>query len=96
MEAEYRALSDATRETVWISTLLEDLGMANPSSITIFYDNESCIKLASDPVFHSKTKHIRTHYHFTREKVAEGEISVQYISSLDQTADLFTKPLIRI
>jgi hypothetical protein len=70
-EAEYRALSDATRETVWINTLLADLGMKDPLPITIFCDNESCIKLVSNPVFHSKTKHIRTHYHFTREKVAE-------------------------
>jgi hypothetical protein len=70
--------------------------MRNPLPVTIICDNERCLRLATNPAFHSKIKHIRTHYYFTREKVAEGEISVQYISSLDQRVDLFTKPFGRV
>jgi hypothetical protein len=84
-EAEYRALSDATKsEIVSLNTVLEDLGMKNPSPIAVFCDNESCIKLPSNLVYRSRTKHIWTHYYFIREKVEEGLICVQHIASIRQ------------
>ena len=49
--------------------------------------------MASNPVFHARTKHIELDYHFVREKVALGSHRVCYIPSVDQPADLLTKPL---
>jgi hypothetical protein len=54
------------------------------------------MKLAKNPVFHARTKHIEIHHHFIRERVVEGEISLQYINTNFQPADILTKPLGRI
>jgi hypothetical protein len=56
-------------------------------------DNSSAIKLARNPVFHARSKHIELHHHFIRERIIEGEIDVDYISTEDQPADLLTKAL---
>ena len=92
-EAQYRALSDSARETIWLMSLLKDLGFKKLNPVTTFCENESSIKLAYNPVFISRTKHITTHYHFVREKVASGEIQVLHVPTIEQTADLLTKPL---
>ncbi|PRQ46901.1 putative RNA-directed DNA polymerase [Rosa chinensis] len=49
--------------------------------------------MASNPVFHARTKHIELDYHFVREKVALGSHQVHFVPSVDQPADLLTKPL---
>lgn len=92
-EAEYRSLSDATRELVRINTLLTDLRVKQHIPTTIFCDNESAIKFAYIPVFHQWTKHISTHYHYSREKIESREIQVLFKPSYEQLANLFTKPL---
>lgn len=49
--------------------------------------------LASNPVYHARTKHIEVDFHFIREKVINKDISLQFLSTYDQTADIFTKGL---
>jgi hypothetical protein len=61
--------------------------------IPLLCDNESAIKLATNPVQHSRTKHIDIRQHFLREHVGKGDISVYSIDIDDQLADIFTKPL---
>ncbi|XP_071734160.1 secreted RxLR effector protein 161-like [Rutidosis leptorrhynchoides] len=58
-------------------------------------DNESAIKLASNPVFHARTKHIEMRYHFIREMVLSGEIELANVRTNAQVADIFTKALMK-
>uniref|UniRef100_A0A2N9FVX0 Uncharacterized protein n=1 Tax=Fagus sylvatica TaxID=28930 RepID=A0A2N9FVX0_FAGSY len=92
-EAEYRALASGAAELAWIRQVLCDLGVVLPHAPTMWCDNTSAIALASNPVFHSRTKHIEVDYHFVRERVVRGDLSLLFISTDDQLADLFTKPL---
>ena len=64
-------------------SLLKDLGFKKLNHVTIFCNNESNIKLVYNPVFHSRTKHITTHYHFVREKVESGEIQVLHVPTIE-------------
>jgi hypothetical protein len=56
-------------------------------------DNESAIRMADNPVEHSRTKHIAIRYHFLRDHQQKGDIEISYINTKDRLADIFTKPL---
>ena len=58
-------------------------------------DNQGAIALAKDNKFHSRKKHIDLHYHFIREAVEDHKISINYILTEDNVADIFTKALAR-
>uniref|UniRef100_A0A2N9ID50 non-specific serine/threonine protein kinase n=1 Tax=Fagus sylvatica TaxID=28930 RepID=A0A2N9ID50_FAGSY len=92
-EAEYRSLAAGAAELAWLHQVLCDLGLYLASAPVIWCDNTSALALASNPVFHGRTKHIEVDYHFVREKVVCGDISIQFISTDDQIADIFTKAL---
>jgi hypothetical protein len=66
---------------------------AKLSSVPLLCDNESAMKIAKNPVLHSRTKYIDIHYHFLREKEVNGDIALQNVKSEEQLADIFTKPL---
>jgi hypothetical protein len=61
----------------------------------IHCDNQSCIKLSENPVFHDRSKHIEIRYHFIRDWVQRGAVQLQYIPTDDQVADILTKALPR-
>ena len=63
------------------------------SKIPHLCDNESAIKLANNPVQHSRTKHIDIRHHFLRDHEAKGDIALRHVSTEWQLADIFTKPL---
>ena len=92
-EAEYRALASTAAELYWIRMLLRDLGIFLSTPPLMWCDNVSALAIASNPVFHARTKHIEVDYHFVREKVLRKDLMVKFISSNDQLADLFTKGL---
>ena len=56
-------------------------------------DNQSCIQLSENPVFHDRSKHIEIKYHFIRDYVQRGAVTLQYISTNEQVADILTKSL---
>ena len=56
-------------------------------------DNKSAIEISRNPVHHGRTKHIKVQYHFIRKCVEEGKLSLRYVRTEDQLADLFTKSL---
>jgi hypothetical protein len=63
---------------------------------TILCDNQSCIKMTENPVFHDRSKHIEIRYHYIRDMVHRGALKLRYISTDEQVADVLTKPLARV
>jgi hypothetical protein len=61
--------------------------------VLLLCDNESAVKIANNPVQHSRIKHIDIRHHFHRDHVAKGDIILEGVRSKDQLADIFTKPL---
>jgi hypothetical protein len=84
-------MAGACTELVWLQQLLHELHVPVVSQPILWCDNLGATFLASNPVFHARTKHIEIDYHFVREKVATKQLDVRFISSTDQLADLFTK-----
>jgi hypothetical protein len=92
-EAEYMAASDAAKEAVWWRSFLTSLGFAPHGATTILSDNQGSIKLSKNPENHRRTKHIDVRYHYIRECVGTGSILLDYVSTKEMAADVFTKPL---
>jgi len=92
-EAEYRALAITTCELQWLSYLLQDLHLPLSQPATLYYDNKSALQIASNQVFHERTKHIKIDCHVVREKFNFGFLKLLPITSAMQVADIFTKPL---
>ncbi|KXJ30251.1 hypothetical protein RP20_CCG005620 [Aedes albopictus] len=91
-EAEYIALSSAATEAIWLTGILNDLGVTGIEPVKIFEDNHGCIGMAKN--FESKrAKHIDIRYHFIRDQVSEGKIEVLPIGTKNQLADICTKAL---
>jgi hypothetical protein len=92
-EAEYRAMALTTCELIWLKHLLQELHFSKIGTMNIICDNQAALHIASNPVFHERTKHIEIDCHFIREKIMSGEIATSFVGSNDQLADIFTKSL---
>ncbi|GJZ15952.1 putative RNA-directed DNA polymerase [Tanacetum coccineum] len=92
-EAEYRALASVTSEVIWVLKILKDLDCSNLLPVKVFCDNSSAIKIAANPVFHERTKHLEIDLHFVREKILAGVIKTEKIDTANQIADILTKGL---
>jgi len=92
-EAEYRALASTTCEIQWLTYILQDFKLPFTLPATLYCDNHSAIQIASNQVYHERTKHIEIDCHLIREKINHGLIKLLPISSSSQAADIFTKPL---
>jgi hypothetical protein len=69
-EAEYMALCQASKESVWMTDFLRCLGISLVPMV-VNADNQGSIALAKNPVFHDRSKHIDIQYHYTRDLVKE-------------------------
>ncbi|OWZ00719.1 polyprotein [Phytophthora megakarya] len=92
-ESEYMALSLAAQEAMWLRNLLGELALDDLPSTTINIDNKAAIALAEQAGYQSRAKHIALRYHFAREAVEEGILTLEYIPSATQLADFMTKVL---
>ena len=91
-EGEYIAAGACCFQILWILQQLWDLGI-DLKGIPIKCDNTSAICITKNPVQHSRTKHIEVRHHFIRDHVEKGHITLSFISTENQLADIFTKPL---
>jgi hypothetical protein len=92
-ETEYKTLANATAELMWVETLLKELRIHGPPTARIWCDNIGATYLIVNSVFHGRTKYVEVDFHFVRERVADKLLDVRIISTDDQVADGFTKPL---
>ncbi|KAH9671981.1 hypothetical protein KPL70_017541 [Citrus sinensis] len=92
-EAEYVAATSSVCHAIWLRNLLKELSFVQEEPTEICVDNKSAIALSKNPVFHDRSKHIDTRYHFIRECIARKEVQIKYVKLQDQAADIFTKPL---
>jgi hypothetical protein len=91
-ETEYISARNCCAQLLWIKQTLLGYGIAF-KNVPIMCDNESVVKLATNSVQHSRTKHIDIKHHFLRDHVGKMHISIYSIAMNDQLADIFTKPL---
>jgi hypothetical protein len=92
-EAEYVALSEATREIKFIVQILESMNLPVDYPITVHVDNVGAIFLANNKTTSERTKHVDIRHHFTREFIEDGIVKVIFVRSNENDADLFTKNL---
>jgi hypothetical protein len=94
-EAEYIAMSELAKESVWLRCLLRELEYRGKDldPIALCGDNQGALSLAENPTFHRGSKHIAVRYHFIRQEVEEGRLQLAYIPTDRMPADGLTKAL---
>jgi hypothetical protein len=92
-KAKYIATSDASKEAIWLRKLVYGLFGDKLETMVVHCDIQSCIKLAENPVFHDRSKHIDMRYHYIRDLVQRKTVKLKYIATNEQVADILTKPL---
>lgn len=78
---------------MWLCILLRELRVASVSVPVLFSDSTAAIYIATNPVFHERTKHIELDCHTVREKLDKGLLKTLHVRTEDQVADILTKPL---
>ncbi|GJY71648.1 hypothetical protein Tco_0475351 [Tanacetum coccineum] len=93
-EAEYVSAGKACQQALWMKQALIDYDV-RLDDVPIMCDNKGAIVLSINPVQHSRTKHIKIRHYFLRDNVQKGHISIEKVPSVDNIADILTKPLKR-
>jgi Reverse transcriptase (RNA-dependent DNA polymerase)./Integrase core domain. len=93
VEAETDALQEAIREAMWLRGLFSELERPVKGPIALFGDNTGSIANSKNPTQHKRTKHTLLKFHFVREKVLLGLVTIEYLDTKRMPADGLTKPL---
>ena len=91
-KAEYIAADLGCTQILWMKQTLSDLDLSFECA-PIKCDNTSAISILKNHVQHSRTKHIEIRHHFLRDHAQKGDITLEFVSTKDQLADILTKPL---
>lgn len=95
-EAEYMAASDAAKEAIYLKRLLKEISAWDGGPVTLHIDNQGAQKLAENPVYHKRSKHIDIKFHHIRDLVQNQEVKLVYCPTADMIADILTKNLPRV
>eukprot|EP00253_Pinus_taeda_P028461 PITA_28461 len=90
-EAEYIVALDSSKEAIWLKGLLDEIGRTH-EKVNVLCDSQSAIHLATNPAYHSRTKHI-DRYHFLRHVIDGGKVALQKVHTRENCANIFTKPV---
>ena len=90
-DAEIIAMNFATKEIIWMRGLLTELGVDMSLPTKLLCDNQSAIKLAHNPVFHKRTKHIMLKFALLVEQMKLDNLILEFVKSAENLADMFTK-----
>ncbi|GJU67859.1 copia protein [Tanacetum coccineum] len=93
-KAEYVSAGKACQQALWMKQALIDYDV-RLEDVPIMCDNKGTINLSQNPVQHSRIKHIEIRHHFLRDNFHKGHISIEKVSSVNNIADILTKPLKR-
>ena len=88
-KAECIPAGSCCAQALWMKQILRDYGIYL-NKIPIMCNNTSTINLSKNPIQHSRTKHMEIRYHFLRDHVKKGEIVLEFVSTDNQLADIFT------
>ena len=92
-ESEFMAATTAAMQAIWLKNLLSEVTSTKIKVVALFVDNNSTIALMKNPIFHGRSKHIDTRYHFIRECIERGQIVAKRVGTEEQKADSLTKAL---
>ena len=92
-EAEYRGMTLATCELIWLKHLLLELRFGKDEQMKLISYNQAALHISSNLVFHERTRHFEVDFHFIREKIASGRTSISFVNSNNQLADIFITSL---
>ena len=92
-ESEFVAAVHAAKSALWLVNLAATLCNVHIPTVTMFEDNQACIKMTVNPVVSSRNRHFAMRMWWLRQKVEEGKIKLTYVETQHQLADIFTKPL---
>ena len=86
-------MTHSGKEAVFLNHLFDDLEIPIQFLIPLLVDNQSTIALTENPIFHACSKHNEVCHHWMHEKTGDGTIQLEYVPTVDQVADIFTKLL---
>ena len=89
-EAEFVALTEATKDVLWLTYLLTELEVPYHTP-QIFTDSQSAMEWTKNASHHQRNKHVALKYFFIRDIVTEGTVKIAYVATKDNVADILTK-----
>ena len=94
-EGEYRAMAHTACELLRVESILQEMGFSSDRPMKMYCDNQAAMYIASNLVFHERTKHIEVDCHFIRDMVMRKQIVTSFVRSSDQLGDILIKALNR-
>jgi hypothetical protein len=78
---------------MWLSSFFGSIGVPQMKPIVLYDNNQSCISLSKNPVFHAHMKHIKIHHHLVQKNIEKGFVKLVYCNTKNIIANILTKRL---
>ena len=95
-QAEFAAMTELAKDVLWWRSFLGEVGLNMGEPTTLFCDNMGAVDLAYNPAHHERTKHFSVQQQFIRELLNRGDITIDYVPTQRNVADILTKGLARL